>query len=172
MKEKAQERPFEGLPFDSVGSHIIIAVERGRLTAVLDHALEPLGARYPIKTFASVKDANQFAGSQGLDLFTVIPNPHDMPKGQIYYAKIAIKYRSGTSKAMKESTIKTSCVGYDPDDALDRMKKNPEKVMTRIKSSLNLKKTQKIRDVEIVSLDVIHESGQTMYDIDTGKPIK
>jgi len=36
-----------------------------------------------------------------------------------------------------------------------------------------MKKTLgKIRDVEVLDLNVLHESGFTMYDIETGKTLK
>lgn len=87
-----------------------------------------------------------------------------MARGLVYYGKITISYRSGRSKDRKTTTIKTSCVGYNPDDALERLKAAPEKIVSRHK-----KKLGKIRDVVVTDLEVIHESGRTMYDIETGK---
>lgn len=91
----------------------------------------------------------------------------EMAKGSIYYAEILFSYKSGQSKDRKTAKTRSSCVGYTPDDALNRLKNNPDKIATRLKKSFG-----KVRDLVVIDLEVIHAMGSTMYDIETGKSIK
>ena len=92
-----------------------------------------------------------------------------MPRGNIYYGKIDVSYRSGRIKDRKMTQVKMTMVGYDFDDAIKRLVGNPDKVIPAL-----LKKTytKKVRDVIVVDAEMLFESGKTMYDIDTGKVIK
>tara|TARA_R110000822_G_scaffold31185_1_gene90299 strand:+ start:72 stop:347 length:276 start_codon:yes stop_codon:yes gene_type:complete len=91
-----------------------------------------------------------------------------MPRGNIYYCEVTVSYRSGRYKDRKKAKIKMSFVGYDLDDACKRLKKNTDKMI----SVLTRKVTgSKVRDVVFIRAELLHESGKTMYDIDTNKAI-
>lgn len=161
---KKQQHPVEVEPLFLVGAtFVVLIIEGARLFPLLDFNAEPIGARYPVKVFDSAKSAATYAALEGYQYF-ITTNIDNMAKGTIFYAEITISYRSGRSKDRKTSKIKTSCVGYSGEDALERLKANPQKVASRAKKQLG-----KVRDLAVTDLRVIHESGSTMYDIDTGK---
>jgi hypothetical protein len=97
-----------------------------------------------------------------------------MPRGTIYYAEVTASYKSGRSSDKKKIKVNMSFVGYDFNDAKKRLKVNEDKLHTAIKSKLSGSKKNsapKIRDISFMRAELIHESGQTMYDIDTNKVI-
>lgn len=89
-----------------------------------------------------------------------------MPRGNVYYGQVFLSYTKGNSKARNLVNFDTSFVGYDPEDALERLQQEPEKFANRLK-----KKLGKINDVRVEKIEIIHESGKTLYDIETGKTI-
>tara|TARA_R100000008_G_C3508339_1_gene127452 strand:+ start:407 stop:700 length:294 start_codon:yes stop_codon:yes gene_type:complete len=92
-----------------------------------------------------------------------------MPRGNIYYGKVDVSYRSGRDKDRKMTQVNVTMVGYDFDDATSRLVGNPDKV---IPSLLKKAYTNKVRDVLVVDAEMLFKSGKTMYDIDTGRVIK
>ena len=89
-----------------------------------------------------------------------------MPKGNIYYAELTISYRSGRSKDRKKAKVRTTFVGYDFDDACDRIKSDNDKLSSALIAGTYL---TKVRDVRFIRGEMLHEAGKTMYDIDTLK---
>lgn len=92
-----------------------------------------------------------------------------MPRGTIYYSEITFSYRKGNAKQRHLVTIKSSCVGYSAEDALERLQRDPEKAFNRHRKAL--KGLGKTHDQKVDSIKVIHESGLTVYDLETGRPI-
>ena len=92
-----------------------------------------------------------------------------MPRGTIYYCEVTASYRSGRYKDRKKAKIRMSFVGYDFDDACKRLKDNPDKMIPKLKTKVT---GSKVRDLVFVRAELLHESGKTMYDIDTNKIIK
>jgi hypothetical protein len=87
-----------------------------------------------------------------------------MPRGNVYYGRVFVSFTKGKAKARNLVNFETSFVGYDHEDALKRLQEDPEKIAKR-----NKKKLGKINDVKVDKIEIIHESGKTLYDIDTGK---
>ena len=92
-----------------------------------------------------------------------------MPRGTIYYAEVTASYRSGRYKDRKKAKIRMSFVGYDFDDACKRLKDKPDKMIPKLKTKVT---GSKVRDLVFIRAELLHESGKTMYDIDTNKIIK
>ena len=66
--------PTPPLDYAQTDTIIVLVTELSGLTfALLDYNAEPIGVRYPIKTFKSVERAYAFATSEGHQLFTTIP---------------------------------------------------------------------------------------------------
>ena len=61
-----------------------------------------------------------------------------------------------------------SFVGYDLDDACKRLKNNTDKMLPVLTKKVT---GSKVRDLVFIRAELLHESGETMYDIDTNKAI-
>ena len=92
-----------------------------------------------------------------------------MPRGTIYYCEATVSYRSGRYKDRKKTKIRMSFVGYDFDDACKRVKDNPDKMLPILETKVT---GSRVRDLVFIRAELLHESGKTMYDIDTNKVIK
>lgn len=89
-----------------------------------------------------------------------------MARGNVYYGHVKLSFLKGRRKDRQKVTFDTSFVGYDPEDALKRLQENPEKLGGRLTKHFG-----KISDPRVEKIDIIHESGKTLYDIETGKTI-